>query len=238
MHKRIYSYLSFRGLIAILIFFLIPFLFLLIFSRVADLSTKDLFIDVAVSLWRMLIAYIIFASLAWILAVAFYGGRKSNIALPVSEVIQCFPTFAVLPLALIYWGNKDLIIILFLGWEILWPIFFSVVSSLKLVRNDWREAVKISNLKGINYLKNFLIPVSFPSFITGSIIGLGDSWQALIATEIIIQTKIGLGAFFTKYAQNPTITFWAILGFLIIIFSINKLLWIPLMDKSHKMMEE
>jgi ABC-type nitrate/sulfonate/bicarbonate transport system permease component len=238
MHKRIHSYLSFRGVVVTLIFFLIPFIFLLLFSKMAKLETKDLFFDVSISISRMFIAYVLAAFLGWFFAVSFYSGKKASIILPIFEVLQSFPTFAALPLAVIYWGNKDSIIIFFLGLEVIWPIFFSVVSSLKLVRNDWQEAVKISNLKGINYLKKFLLPVSFPAFVIGSIIGLGDSWQALIATEIIVVAKTGLGSFFTKYAENPTITFWAILGFLIIIFSINKLLWLPLMEKSHKSMEE
>ena len=37
---------------------------------------------------------------------------------------------------------------------------------------------------------------------------------------------------------NPKITFLGILGFLILIFSINKLIWTPLLDWSHGKMED
>jgi len=52
-----------------------------------------------------------------------------------------------------------------------------------------------------------------------------------------VQIKMGLGDFFGTYAANPTITTFGILGFLLFIFSINKLVWLPLLERSHRTME-
>lgn len=93
-------------------------------------------------------------------------------------------------------------------------------------------------MRGVDYLRHFLWPISLPGLIMGSIIGLGEGWEALVATEIIIQTQTGLGHFFGNYTTNIEITTLGVLGLLILIFSINKLIWLPLLEASHKRMEE
>ncbi len=235
--KRVRIYESRVHLIATLLFLIGPFLFFLIFSKFINLPTTTLFGDVFSSLYRMIIAYIISAILGWSFAVFFIRGKRSVIALPLFDVLQSFPTFAALPLTVYYLGASDLTIILFLIVTIIWPIFFSIISSLKLIQKDWEEVVEIEGLKGWKYLIHFLWPISITGLITGSIIGLGDAWEALVATEIIIGIKSGLGSFFDTFSKDATITSFGILGFLILIFSINKLIWLPLLDLSHRKME-
>lgn len=216
----------------------IPFIFLLLFSQYAKISTSKLFADLFISFLRLLTAYIIAAVLAWTSAVLFYRGRFSLIALPAFDVLQSFPTFAALPFVTYFWGPSGKTVIVFLVLTVVWPIFFSLISSLKLIRKDWEEAASIAGLRGLNRIKRFLWPISLPSLITGSIIGLGEGWEALVATEIIIATKNGLGSFFSFYAQSTAITSFGIIGLLLFIFSVNKLVWLPLLEWSHRRMEE
>ncbi len=236
--KRVKIYQSRVHLLVTLAFLIAPFLFFLIFSKFINLPATTLFSDIFSSLYRMLIAYLISAILGWAFAVFFFKGKRSVIALPLFDVLQSFPTFAALPLTVYFLGASGLTIILFLIVTIIWPIFFSVISSLKLIQKDWEEVVEIEGLSNWQYLTLFLWPISIPGLITGTIIGLGDAWEAMIATEIIVGIKSSLGNFFDSYSKNPTITAFGILGFLILIFSINKLLWLPLLDWSHRKMEE
>lgn len=236
--KRVRIYQSRVHLLVTLLFLIAPFLFFLIFSEFIHLPASTLFSDIFSSLYRMVIAYIIAAILGWSFAVFFFKGKRSIIALPLFDVLQSFPTFAALPLTVYFLGASSLTIILFLIVTIIWPIFFSVISSLKLIQKDWEEVVEIEGLKGWKYLTLFLWPISITGLITGTIIGLGDAWEAMIATEIIVGIKSSLGNFFNTFSQNTTITTFGILGFLILIFSINKLLWLPLLDWSHRKMEE
>lgn len=215
-----------------------PFLYLLLFSRIAHIASTTLFSDLFISLWRLLVAYVIALVLAWIFAISFYRGRRSSIALPFFDVLQSFPTFAALPTAVFFWGASNATVIFFLIITIIWPIFFSIISSLKLIKRDWQEASEIYKLSGFNYLRLFLLPASINGAITGSIIGIGEGWEALVATEIIVQMQNGLGSFFQNFSTNPKITAFGILGFLILIFSINKLLWMPLLEWSHKKTSE
>ncbi len=236
MHRHSRIYLS-RSHIAITLFFVaIPFIFLLFFSRIAHIQTVFLFESIFVSVLRLAIAYLIAVSLGWILAALLYRGKRAAVALPFFDVLQSFPAFAALPLAVVVWGATNFTVIFFLVIAVIWPIFFAIISSLKLIRSDWQEAVAVSGLSGSAYVRYFLWPVSLPGLITGSIVGLGDGWEALIATEIIVRIKTGVGSFFQSFANNPTMTFFGIFGFLLLIFSINKLVWLPLLEWSHQLL--
>lgn len=238
MKKRFKIYHSFTHILGTFLVLLIPFLFLLLFSNFAHIATGKLFADIGYSFYRMLIAYTIGASLAWLTAVTFYRGKVSTIALPIFDVLQSAPTFAALPLIVYFFGASNTVVIIFLAAEIIWPVFFSVVTSLRQIKSDWQEVAQVTHLTGLNYLRKFLWPISVPGLITGSIIGLGDAWQALVATEILVGIKSGLGNFFKSFSTNTSITVFGILGFLLLIFVINKLIWLPLLDFSHKLMEE
>ena len=241
MHKTHAHALIYRSrlhrLVTVL-FLVLPFAFFLFFAQVAAISSAELFADISISLARMVIAYVIALIAAWACAVLFYQGRRALVALPFFDVLQSFPTFAALPLASYFLGPSNVTVIVFLVITMIWPIFFSIISSLHLIRHDWREAVEISRLSGFSYFKFFLLPVTIPGAVTGSLIGLGDGWGALVATEIIVGSRRGLGSFFNIFSHNPRITAFGILGFLILIFSINKLVWTPLLEWSHRTMEE
>ncbi len=236
--KSIKIYTSRVHLLFTLGIVIFPFLFLLVFSQLAHIAASKLFLNIFTSLLRLIVAYVISAVFAWVLAVGFWRGRRAVIALPLFDVLQSFPTFATLPLVTFFWGTSEITVILFLILTILWPILFSIIGSLKLIKQDWEEAVAIAGLRGGDYFRLFLLPVSAPGLITGSIIGLGEGWEALVATEIIIGVKTGLGDFFQVFSHNPTITAFGILGLLTLIFSMNKLLWLPLLEWSHRRMEE
>ena len=236
--KRVVIYQSRMHMLAVVLFLLAPFLFLTFFSRIAHIATSKLYSDLGISLLRLLTAYAIAVVLGWTFAIVFYKGRRSAVALPIFDVLQSFPIFAILPLTTAVFGATNINVTFFLVLTIIWPVFFSILSSLKLMRRDWQEAVEIAGWHGFEYVKRFLWPVSVPGLITGSIIGLGEGWGALVATEIIVGVHTGLGDFFSSYSHNPAITFFGILGLLTLVFSINKLVWTPLLDWSHKLTEE
>ncbi|MHB1316790.1 MAG: hypothetical protein ACYCZW_02955, partial [Minisyncoccota bacterium] len=103
---------------------------------------------------------------------------------------------------------------------------------------SWKDAVIMSRIKKIDYIRYYLFPVTTPGIVTGAIIGLGDGWEALIATEIILGINTGLGNFFAGFSNNSVQTLFGVLIFLSVIFTINKLIWLPLLEKSHTMIEQ
>lgn len=214
----------------------LPFLFVFAFSTIARLNSATLFVDIGLSSFRLFVAYLFATAIGWLMAVCFYDGRRAIVALPIFDVLQSFPTFAALPLGTLVFGHGDFTVIFFLVITIIWPLFFTVISSLKLSKQEWKEAVLVSRIRGWQYVKTYLIPVTIPGLITGSIIGLGEGWEALVATEMIIGTPRGMGVFFQRFSSNPEMTAFGIFGLLLLIFVVNKLLWLPLLEWSHHLM--
>lgn len=217
---------------------LVPLFLLMVFSQAADIPIRTSFTDLFISSWRLLVAFIIASVIGWLLVVFFVRGKTENTSLAIFDVLQSLPTFTILPLAVHFFGNGESTIIFFLAITIIWPIIFTIVSSLKQADRAWSEAVQISRIKGFNYIRYYLFPITAPGLVTGAIIGLGDGWEALIATEIILKIPEGLGAFFNTFSDNTVTTFFGVIVFLAIIFSINKLVWLPLLDKSHELIEQ
>src|SRR4051812_22002884 len=104
-------YRSRAHLVATILIVALPFLFLLFFSRVVKIATGQLFYDVFISIFRLFLAYVVAAVVGWLLAVWFYHGKRSHVALPLFDVLQSFPTFAAVPLAVFYWGSNDFTVI-------------------------------------------------------------------------------------------------------------------------------
>ncbi len=233
---RIYAKRS--HLIATFFIIAVPFFALLAFAATAHINLANLWVNVIITIIRLFVAYLIAVVLAWIFATLFHRGKAAAVALPVFDVLQSFPTFAILPLATFYLGATNFTVILFMVITVIWPILFSIISSLKLIKHDWEEAVEIYQLKKWDYVTKFVWPASLPGLITGSIIGLGDGWEAIVGTEIIVGIKSGMGNFFQMFSQNALVTCLGVIGLLALIFSINKVIWIPLLDWSHKVTEE
>lgn len=237
-HHHSFVYQSWKHVWVTIGFVMLPFVYMVLFARLTETATDRLLWDLTVSCGRLFIAYAIAAVIGWLLAVSFYRGKRAIVALPVLDVLQSFPTFAALPLAIAIWGPSNITTIVFLVLTIIWPIVFSMLSTLKMTKHEWHEVAQMSGLSGWTYVRRFLFPLTFPAFITGSIVGLGEGWEALVATEMIVGLQTGLGPFFERYAERPTITTFGILGFLLLIFVVNKLVWIPLLEWSHRRLED
>jgi ABC-type nitrate/sulfonate/bicarbonate transport system permease component len=229
---------SWKHLAVVFALLLIPLFGLYAFSYISGISFFMTVYDLATSMWRMAVAFVFALVIAWVLVVVLIRGKTEGPALAFFDVIQSLPTFTILPIAVHYFGESEHVIITFLTVTIVWPIVFSIVSSIKQADPSWKDAVAMSRIRGLDYIRYYLIPVTAPGIVTGAIIGLGDGWEALIATEIILEVRHGLGPFFQAFADNTTETLLGVLIFLSLIFIINKLLWLPLLEKSHTMVEQ
>ena len=129
-------------------------------------------------------------------------------------------------------------VIFFLVITVIWPILFSIVNALKLVKKEYWEVADLYGLRGWRRFRYFLLPASIPGVVTGSIIGLGEGWEALVATEIIMNTTTGLGGFFQANSTDSLVTTLGILLLMLLIFSINRLIWAPVLGRVYHRMQD
>jgi NitT/TauT family transport system permease protein len=203
------------------------------------LNAEQFFVGFLESLTRVTISYFIALVIAIILALFTTLDKKiENFFLPILDVLQSFPSFALFPLFVIWFGRTSIVTIFILIITMIWPILFTILSGRKLIKDEQLEAAKIFGAKRIKYLRYVLLPLLFPSIITGSIVAWGEAWEAIIAAEIIVNIK-GVGTYLAQNGQNfnSSVLVVGILLLLGLLFILNKYIWLPLLNVSTKYQE-
>lgn len=191
------------------------------------------------SLTRVSIAYILSLLLALTLTLAtLHSTLSENLLLPILDVLQSFPSFALIPLLAVYFGRSNTSVVIVLTIAMIWPILFATISAFKNIKPDLSEAATIFGAVGWKRLRYFVLPAISPGIITGSIVAWGEAWDVIIGAEIILRTG-GLGQYFSRFGETASVKpLLAIAGLLLIIYLINKLLWLPLLNQVTKYQNE
>lgn len=212
---------------------ILPIVFILLIGQISEISTRALIAGIGISLFRLITAYFISLGLAIILAVFLGHGRLGDFFVPVFDLFQNLPSFALIPVFLILFGPTNKMAIIFTVTSILWPILFNILGAFRTVRTDLNEAAAVFGAKGLKKIIFYLIPLSFPGIIIGSIIGLSIGWEAIIGIEIIGLNN-GIGNFLNAAStNNQQVLLFGVIALLLVVFSINKLIWTPLIRKSQ-----
>lgn len=192
------------------------------------------------SLLRVVIAYILSLVLALIIAIIVNSSKTiEGISVPILDVMQSFPSFALFPLLALWFGKTAVVTIIILVITMIWPILFTILSAQKGLREDLLEAASIFGAKGYKYLVFVLLPLMFPAIITGSIVAWGEAWEAIIAAEIIVGVP-GVGTYLAQTGEsvNSKILIIGITLLLMILFILNKYIWLPLLNMSTKYQQD
>lgn len=221
--------------VIVLLWIAITILILSSLINFSSLDSKELIEGFFASLARTSIAYVISAALAIIIALLITSNHVlEDLLLPIFDVLQSFPSFALFPVLVVALKNSpETIIITVLTVTMIWPILFSIIGGIKNRREDWDEAATIFGAKGLKRLRFFTIPELLPSIVTGSIVGWGEGWEFIIGAELLVKTNLGVGSYLGKLGdsqQNVALAF-GIIFLLILLYVINKLLWLPLLNK-------
>lgn len=192
------------------------------------------------SLTRVVIAYVtaLFLSIGIILFIT-SSKKLEDMSVPVLDVLQSFPSFALFPLLVVWLGKSSIVTILILIVAMIWPILFTILSAEKQLRHDLLEAADVFGAKGFKFLLYVLFPLLFSSIITGSIVAWGEAWETIIAAEIIVSVP-GVGTYLAGVGNDNKISLVIIGIFLLLalLFILNKYIWLPLLNMSTKYPEE
>lgn len=185
------------------------------------------------SLFRLSVAYAISLIIATIIAISISNTKFGDYLIPVFDVLQNLPSFALIPIFVIWLGYTNLMTIVFAATSILWPILFYMLHSLKTAPKDLEDSAKIFGARGLRKILFFSLPIAFPAAVTGSIVGFSIGWEAIIGVEIIGLTN-GIGPFLNGFSNgNNNNLILGISALLVIVFLINRLVWMPLLKKSQ-----
>ena len=190
------------------------------------------------SLWRLGASFCISLIIGAGLAIAVGASRVGARFLPVFDVLQNIPSFALVPLFISAFGYTSTMIILFSATSIVWPIMFYAASAILGAREELSDAAKVFGATGWKKIRYYLIPLSFPALVTGSIVGVSIGWEAVIGAEII-GNEHGIGSFLNSASTqgDNKLFIIGIITLLLVVFVVNRLVWTPLLRSARRYSE-
>lgn len=156
---------------------------------------RGLFWHLYASLKRVALGYA-FAALAGIAAGVLIG--RSLWAMraldPLFQVLRTIPPLAWLPLSLAAFrdGQPSAIFVIFI--TSVWPIVINTAVGIRNIPQDYQNVARVLQLNGFQYFPKIMLPAAAPYIFTGMRIGIGLSWLAIVAAEMLIG-GVGIGFF-------------------------------------------
>jgi len=165
---------------------------------------KGLFWHLFASLKRVGTGYLLAASCGIALGVLIGSSKWAMRALdPLFQVLRTIPPLAWLPLSLAAFrdGQPSAIFVIFI--TSIWPIIINTAVGVRNIPQDYRNVARVLRLNGFEYFTTIMLPAAAPYIFTGLRIGIGLSWLAIVAAEMLIG-GVGIG-FFIWDAWNSSL---------------------------------
>jgi nitrate/nitrite transport system permease protein len=113
---------------------------------------------------------------------------------PIFQVLRTVPPLAWLPLSLAAFrdGQPSAIFVIFI--TAIWPIIINTAVGIRNIPQDYRNVALVLRLNQLEFFWKIMIPAAAPYIFTGLRIGIGLSWLAIVAAEMLIG-GVGIGFF-------------------------------------------
>jgi nitrate/nitrite transport system permease protein len=123
---------------------------------------------------------------------------------PIFQVLRTVPPLAWLPIALAAFqqSNPSAIFVIFI--TAIWPIIINTTVGVQQIPQDYRNVARVLRLSRQKYFFKILFPAAVPYIFTGLRIGIGLSWLAIVAAEMLVG-GVGIG-FFIWDSYNSSAT--------------------------------
>ena len=113
---------------------------------------------------------------------------------PVFQVLRTVPPLAWLPLSLAGFRDAQPSAIFVIFITAIWPVIINTAVGVRNVPQDYRNVARVIRLRGPLFFTKIVLPAAAPYIFTGLRIGIGLSWLAIVAAEMLIG-GVGIGFF-------------------------------------------
>ena len=113
---------------------------------------------------------------------------------PIFQVLRTVPPLAWLPLSLAAFRDAQPSAIFVIFITSVWPILINTSVGIRNIPQDYRNVAKVLQLSPLEFFFRVMVPATVPHMFTGLRIGIGLSWLAIVAAEMLIG-GVGIGFF-------------------------------------------
>jgi len=113
---------------------------------------------------------------------------------PVFQVLRTISPLAWLPISLAAFrdANPSAIFVIFI--TAIWPVIINTAVGIRNIPQDYRNVAAVLRLNQAEFFWRVMIPSAAPYIFTGLRIGIGLSWLAIVAAEMLTG-GVGIGFF-------------------------------------------
>ena len=113
---------------------------------------------------------------------------------PIFQVLRTVPPLAWLPISLAAFrdANPSAIFVIFI--TAVWPVIINTAVGIRNIPQDYRNVAAVLRLNHAEFFWRIMIPSAAPYIFTGLRIGIGLSWLAIVAAEMLTG-GVGIGFF-------------------------------------------
>ncbi|SCX23548.1 Bicarbonate transport system permease protein CmpB [Agrobacterium sp. DSM 25558] len=113
---------------------------------------------------------------------------------PIFQVLRTVPPLAWLPLSLAAFqdSNPSAIFVIFI--TSIWPVIINTAVGVRNIPQDYRNVAQVLRLNQLELFYKIMLPSAAPYIFTGLRIGVGLSWLAIVAAEMLTG-GVGIGFF-------------------------------------------
>ena len=158
-------------------------------------TNKGLFWQIFASLQRVAMGFTLAAVVGIALGIVVGANSFLFDALdPIFQLLRTIPPLAWLPISLAAFqqSNPSAIFVIFI--TSIWPILINTIVGVQNIPQDYLNVSKVLKLSPREYFVDIVFPATVPYIFTGLRIGVGLSWLAIIAAEMLIG-GVGIGFF-------------------------------------------
>ncbi|WP_337267357.1 nitrate ABC transporter permease [Oryzifoliimicrobium ureilyticus] len=113
---------------------------------------------------------------------------------PIFQVLRTVPPLAWLPLSLAAFQNSNPAAIFVIFITSIWPVIINTAVGVRNIPEDYRNVAKVLRLNQLEFFWKIMLPSAAPYIFTGLRIGIGLSWLAIVAAEMLTG-GVGIGFF-------------------------------------------
>jgi nitrate/nitrite transport system permease protein len=124
---------------------------------------------------------------------------------PVFQVLRTVPPLAWLPLSLAAFRDSQPSAIFVIFITAIWPVIINTAVGIRNIPQDYRNVAQVLRLNQIEFFFKIMVPSAAPYIFTGLRIGVGLSWLAIVAAEMLTG-GVGIGFWVWDEWNNLNVT--------------------------------